>query len=79
MHDLRIVGRVDQRVYAEKIGDVRNREVLTRGNEKELRVDLVDTNQLYLAMCLGTRSNKIRCTRMQRCCWCRSKREDTDY
>ena len=35
VHALRLVGREDQRVYAEKIGDFRNREVLARGNEKE--------------------------------------------
>ena len=65
-------------MYAEKIGDFRNREVLAQGNEKELRVDLVDTNQFYLAQFLETRSDKIMCTRMQRCCWCRSRRGDTE-
>ena len=67
-HVLMLVGRLDQREYAEKKGDFKNREELARGRDKALRVGLVVTNQLYLAICFGTWARKIFCTRIQRCC-----------
>ena len=54
-----LVGRLDQREYAEKKGDFKNREELARGSDKALRVGLVVTNQLYLAICFGTWARKI--------------------
>ena len=45
-HVLMLVGRLDQREYAEKKGDFKNREELARGSDKALRVGLVVTNFL---------------------------------